>query len=85
MRSIVRLACNEMNGSYEIATQSNVTQTVDYTGGLSRIEQAITASVATQGAGDVASIVIPVYIGGDHIDTIVVDALDRYNYSTGGH
>ena len=85
LNSTAGLISDEMNGSYEIATQSNVTQTVDYTGGLSRIEQAITASVASQGAGDVASIVIPVYIGGDHIDTLVVDALDRYNYSTGGH
>ena len=73
-----------MNGSYEVATQSNVHQTVDYSGGLSRIEQAIVSQAATSGA-EGASIVIPVYIGGDLIDTVVVDALDRANYQSGGH
>ena len=41
---------------------------------------AVGASVA-----DNATWIFPVYIGGDHIDTIVVDAVDRYNYMTGGH
>lgn len=68
---------------YSIATKSDVHQTVDYTGGLSRIEQAITAQAS--GAAEGATIVIPVYIGGDHVDTLVVDALDRYNYLSGGH
>lgn len=31
------------------------------------------------------TIVIPVYLGNEHIDTLVVDALDRYNYVSGGH
>lgn len=69
---------------YSIATKSDVHQTVDYTGGLSRIEQAITSQVAAADAG-AATIVIPVYIGGEHIDTLVVDALDRANYVSGGH
>lgn len=29
--------------------------------------------------------IFPIYLGGDLIDTVVVDALDRYNYQTGGH
>ena len=29
--------------------------------------------------------VFPIYLGGDLLDTVVVDALDRYNYQTGGH
>lgn len=53
----------------------------DYKSGMSRIEQAI-SSYAGSGSGNV---VIPVYIGSEHVDTIVVDALNRYNYATGGH
>ena len=29
--------------------------------------------------------VFPIYLGGDLLDTVVVDALDRYNFQTGGH
>ena len=50
---------------------------IDYTGNLTRIEAALAS-------GGTASIVIPVYLGGEHIDTVVVDALDRYNYRSGG-
>ena len=73
-------------GNFDLATQSNVHQTVDYTGGLSRIEQAITSQVASAGAnGQGGTWVFPIYIGTEHVDTLVVDALDRYNYQTGGH
>lgn len=73
-------------GNFDLATQSNVHQTVDYTGGLSRIEQAITSQVASAGAnGQGGTWVFPIYIGSEHVDTLVVDALDRYNYQTGGH
>ena len=51
---------------------------IDYTSNLTRIESALASF------GGSASIVIPVYLGGDHIDTVVVDALDRYNYRSGG-
>ena len=61
-------------------TNNGVTST-DYRGGVSRIEQAIASSLGN-GSGQM---VIPIYIGTEHIDTIVVDALDRYNYATGGH
>ena len=70
---------------YNLATQSHVQQTVDYTGGLSRIEQAITGSVAASGASEATTMIFPIYIGGEHIDTIVLDAADRNNYLTGGH
>lgn len=73
-----------MDHSYDIATQSNVTQHVDYSGGLSRIEQAIVAAGAS-GAPEGATLVFPIYIGGEHVDTIVLDAIDRNNYTTGGH
>lgn len=35
--------------------------------------------------GQNATLVLPIYIGSEHIDTIVMDAVDRYNYTTGGH
>ena len=73
-----------MDHSYSIATQSNVTQHVDYSGGLSRIEQAIVNSAAA-GAPEGATWVFPIYIGGEYVDTIVLDAVDRNNYTTGGH
>lgn len=53
----------------------------DYQSGMSKIESAISSYIGT-GNGQ---IVIPVYIGSEHVDTIVVDAIDRYNYATGGH
>lgn len=78
------LIAGDFDTDYSIATDSNIHQTVDYTGGLSRIEQAITSQAAAAGA-EGATIVIPVYLGNELIDTVVVDAVDRYNYSTGGH
>lgn len=70
----------------DVATQSNVTQTVDYTGGLSRIESALVAQVASNAAAaDGQTLVFPIYIGSEHVDTIVLDAVNRYNYTTGGH
>ena len=78
---------DEMTGfdsTFEIVKRSEVRQSVDYSGGLSRIEQAITASAAANGM-EGATIVIPVYLGSEHIDTLVVDALDNYNYRSGGH
>lgn len=70
---------------YEVVTNSNVNHTVDYSGGLSRIEKFLSAQVAaTENAGQ-GQLIFPIYIGQEHIDTVVVDALDRYNYATGGH
>lgn len=72
------------DNDYSIATNSNIHQTVDYTGGLSRIEQAITTQAASAGM-EGATIVVPVYLGTELLTTIVVNALDDYNYTTGGH
>ena len=72
-------------GDYNLATQSNIQQTVDYTGGLSRIEQAITSQVAGSGAAEGGTWIFPIYIGGEHVDTLVLDAEDRNNYLSGGH
>lgn len=65
---------------WTIPNNTGVSST-DYRSGMSRIENAISSYIGT-GNGQ---IVIPVYIGSEHVDTIVVDALDRYNYATGGH
>lgn len=72
-------------GNFDLATNSTVNQTVDYSGGLSRIEQAIMSSAARSGNGEGGTWVFPIYIGNEHVDTLVVDALDRYDYQTGGH
>lgn len=45
------------------------------------IEQALAGIQNMNGA----TIVIPVYLGTEHIDTVVLDAIDKYNYTTGGH
>lgn len=63
------------------APTNTAVSSTDYRSGMSRIEQAISSYV---GSGN-GQIVIPVYIGSEHVDTIVVDAIDRYNYATGGH
>lgn len=76
---------DEMNSDFSIATNGNITQTVDYSGGLSRIEQAITAKVNSSSANGNGQMIFPIYIGGEHVETLVVDALDNYNYTTGGH
>ena len=43
-----------------------------------------TPALAGAGAGNVGTIIIPVYLGGRQIDEVVVDALNRQNYITGG-
>ena len=75
---------DEMDSDFNVATQGNVTQTIDYTGGLSRIEQAISAQVSAAPNSN-GQMIFPIYIGGEHVETLVVDALDNYNYTTGGH
>lgn len=77
---------NVSGGDFTAATTSHVKQSVDYSGGLSRIEHAITAQVAgLSQAKSGGQIIIPVYIGNEKIDTLIVDGIDRYNYTTGGH
>lgn len=48
---------------------------------LSGLEQAL----ASRTSGEGGTWVFPIYIGNEAVDTIVVDAIDRYNYQTGGH
>ena len=48
---------------------------------LAGLEQAISSMANMNGA----TLVFPIYIGSEHVDTFVLDALDRYNYTTGGH
>ena len=45
------------------------------------IASAITAALNNADGGDIT---IPVYIGNEHIDTIVVKASQRVNYRSGG-
>lgn len=74
-----------MNDSYEVATRSEVHQTVDYSGGLSRIEKAIVNAAGPASSEGSVTIVAPIYIGGDLVDTVVLDAIERNNYTSGGH
>lgn len=76
LNSTAGLIGSDFNRSYDINTMVNHTNEFD--SGLARLEQVL-------GSGGAATIVIPVYLGSEHLDTLVVDALDRYNYSTGGH
>lgn len=65
----------------DVASQSMIGNTSNIDGGLSRIEQALTAMTPSNGG----TWVFPIYIGNEPVDTLVVDAIDRYNYQTGGH
>lgn len=70
-----------VSSGWDAGSQSMVNHQTEYGSGLSRIEQAV-ASASASGEG---TWVFPIYIGGDHVDTLVVDALSRNNYLTGGH
>lgn len=74
----------DFGGSYEIAKTSNVNQSIDYSSGLGRIESALAAAISKLGTDD-RQVIIPVYIGNEKLDTLIVDGIDRYNYTTGGH
>lgn len=62
----------------DVAVQSFANPTES---GLASLEQAIASRVGTESG----TWVFPIYIGGDLVDTMVVDAIDRNNYRTGGH
>lgn len=79
--SAVNSTAGLISAGWESGSQAMVNRTTDYEGGLSRIEQA----VASAGGSADGTWVFPIYIGGEHVDTLVVDALDRHNYLTGGH
>ena len=69
------------NNSFEISANTAVRHTNDFDSGFNSISQAIGSISGAEGG----TWVFPIYIGGEHVDTLVVDALDRYNYQTGGH
>lgn len=56
---------------------------INYSKNFDRIADLLSGS-GSEGA-DGKQIIIPIYLGNSLLDTIVVDALDRYNYATGGH
>lgn len=66
---------NAISASANAATYSGASENI------ARLETAISNPVATESG----SWIFPIYIGNEHIDTIVVDAVDRYNYISGGH
>lgn len=70
---------------FNVATHKEVQHTFDYSGGLGRIEQILNAAVGSIDKSNEQQIVIPVYIGNEKLDTLIVNGIDRYNYSTGGH
>ena len=64
---------------------SQVNHSVDYSGGLGNIETILGRVVTALSGKTDQQIVIPVYIGNEKLDTLIVDGIDRYNYTTGGH
>ena len=55
---------------------------INYSKNFDRIADLLSGA---SGDGEKGQIIIPVYLGNTLLDTIVVDAIDRYNYATGGH
>lgn len=70
-----------LENSYDITAQAMVNRTTDYGSGLSRIEQAMTAPASSQNG----TMIFPIYIGQELLDTVIVDAIDRNNYTSGGY
>lgn len=80
------LISDEMNDvDFDSVKTTKVHQTIDYSGGLSKIEQALTTVAGSFTGSNDKQIIIPVYIGNEKLDTLIVDGIDRYNYTTGGH
>lgn len=74
-------AINEDIGNMSLSSQIMVNRQSDFDSGMSRLEQAVSSIPGTESG----TWVFPIYIGSDLVDTFVVDAIDRYNYQTGGH
>ena len=73
-----------MTDMANVVVDSNITSSIvgnTGTSSLSGLEQAIASRAPAEGG----TWVFPIYIGNEAVDTIVVDAIDRYNYATGGH
>lgn len=69
------------DNSFEISANAAVRHTNDFDSGFANIQSAISSMPGADGG----TWIFPIYIGGEHVDSLVVDALDRYNYQTGGH
>ena len=69
------------DNSYEISANSMVHHTSDFDDSFGRLQQSIAALPGVEGS----TMVFPIYLGTELLDTIVVDALDRANYISGGH
>lgn len=75
----------DFDTSFNVVKNSTVQHQIDYSSGLGKIEQAIMSQAqAITGQND-KQIIIPVYIGNEKLDTLIVNGIDRYNYATGGH
>ena len=74
-------AINDDIGNMSLSSQIMVNRQSDFDSGLSRIEQAVSSMPGAESG----TWVFPIYIGSELVDTFVVDAIDRYNYQTGGH
>ena len=75
--NVVQKSVNDAAG----VVAGGMTPTPDYTGAFGNIQSSL-GQIATQGRGQ---IVIPVYIGNERIETLVVNATNRANYKSGGH
>lgn len=78
-------AMNDMasvvGGGFDASVTQTLVNSTTEGSSLSGLEQAL----ASRTTGESGTWVFPIYIGNEAVDTIVVDAIDRYNYQTGGH
>lgn len=74
-------AINADIGNMSLNSNVMVNRSTDFDSGLAGLSEAIGSMANMNGA----TLVFPIYIGADHVDTFVLDAIDRYNYTTGGH
>lgn len=82
---VMKTPIDGFEANYNVAKDSTVNHQIDYSGGLSSIEQALSKVVGAFTGSSDRQIIIPVYIGNEKLDTLIVDGIDRYNYTTGGH
>ena len=84
MESQKSALASAMTDMANVVVDSNISSSIvgnTGTSSLSGLEQAL----ASRAPAESGTWVFPIYIGNEAVDTIVVDAIDRYNYATGGH
>lgn len=74
--NVVQKSVEEVAG----VVAGGMTQAPDYTGQFNGLQNTL-GQIAANGGGQ---IVIPVYLGNERIDTLVVNAVNRQNYRSGG-